>query len=216
MRLVDPLVFVPYDMIDHKKLRPQDIGIFCYMVRSGNTSGDSFKALYDQFENIGKDAVIHSIDRMRKAGYLHFIRRLRQDTEDFDFRWVLSDHPMSDDEVEKEVDPFAEEEPAVRNIQDHYGAQTYTASKLWKDIKRRRAEIDGGKCAICGSTEGLCAHHKTYERFGIEEMDDLITLCRRCHSSVHKKGHPLCPPTSRPSEVVDRGKYDERLESFSD
>ena len=33
--------------------------------------------------------------------------------------------------------------------------------------------------------KGLHAHHKTYARFGNENVDDLVTLCTRCHRRRH-------------------------------
>ena len=33
-------------------------------------------------------------------------------------------------------------------------------------------------------SEELEVHHKTYERFGSEEVDDLISVCVRCHDVI--------------------------------
>jgi hypothetical protein len=30
-------------------------------------------------------------------------------------------------------------------------------------------------------------HHITYERIYAEDLDDLITVCNRCHEKVHSK-----------------------------
>lgn len=30
-------------------------------------------------------------------------------------------------------------------------------------------------------------HHKTYVRFGAEEIDDLEALCELCHSKIHRR-----------------------------
>lgn len=45
----------------------------------------------------------------------------------------------------------------------------------WK-IKKR----DGYKCTECGGTENLLIHHIDYDKSNCE-MDNLITLCRKCH-----------------------------------
>lgn len=55
----------------------------------------------------------------------------------------------------------------------------------WKhEVKRR----DGYKCAYCGSTEKLEAHHIEQEAKNSEKAHDLdngITLCRACHHLAH-------------------------------
>lgn len=52
--------------------------------------------------------------------------------------------------------------------------------------KRTRALIQAGnRCQVCSSTDGLAAHHRTYERLGDELLSDLIVLCSRCHKLYH-------------------------------
>ena len=48
----------------------------------------------------------------------------------------------------------------------------------WK-IKKR----DGYKCAECGGTDKLLIHHIDYDKSN-SEMDNLITLCRSCHTKT--------------------------------
>ena len=43
-------------------------------------------------------------------------------------------------------------------------------------------ERDNFKCSICGSSDNICIHHNN----GMSnKMDDLVTLCRKCHSNVN-------------------------------
>ena len=44
---------------------------------------------------------------------------------------------------------------------------------------------------MCGLEEYLCVHHLTYENYGHEKPEDLITLCRGCHYKVHKLNKEL-------------------------
>jgi predicted nucleic acid-binding Zn ribbon protein len=59
-----------------------------------------------------------------------------------------------------------------------------------RDNKRRfgglRNEVlirDNYKCQVCGSEKQLDIHHKKY----INEMVNLITLCKSCHKKVHRE-----------------------------
>lgn len=38
---------------------------------------------------------------------------------------------------------------------------------------------------MCGETERIHLHHKTYERIGEELLTDLVPLCPNCHTLVH-------------------------------
>lgn len=66
----------------------------------------------------------------------------------------------------------------------------YYASPEWVTRRRDRLALDGHHCQLgqllgwaCDETR-LEVHHLTYDRFGHEEMDDLITLCEACHTLI--------------------------------
>jgi 5-methylcytosine-specific restriction endonuclease McrA len=63
-------------------------------------------------------------------------------------------------------------------------AQRYGA--YWRIIRQAALERDGRRCACCGSKKRLEVHHLTYERAGHELLEDLVTLCQRCHATQHK------------------------------
>jgi hypothetical protein len=61
----------------------------------------------------------------------------------------------------------------------------FIASPLWRDIRKRAIAHYGCICAACGCA-GFDVHHKTYVRFGGEEiLEDLEVLCRGCHDARH-------------------------------
>jgi len=51
----------------------------------------------------------------------------------------------------------------------------------WKAIRWKVMERDGYKCTKCPNTTSLVVHHLTYERYGHELLEDLVTLCTDCH-----------------------------------
>lgn len=48
----------------------------------------------------------------------------------------------------------------------------------------RRADY---KCQLCNREGTMNVHHKTYERLGEEQLNDLIVLCQDCHAKFHDK-----------------------------
>jgi hypothetical protein len=60
-----------------------------------------------------------------------------------------------------------------KNLNRPLGIQTY-----------RRAKDD--KCIKCGSTKNLLVHHKDENRYN-NSIDNLETLCKRCHQKLHTK-----------------------------
>ncbi len=61
----------------------------------------------------------------------------------------------------------------------------YLKSPRWLKLRRARIKKDKGRCQGCNGKQELNVHHKTYERFGHELLDDLITWCIRCHNDWH-------------------------------
>ncbi len=59
--------------------------------------------------------------------------------------------------------------------------------KYYKTIKEKRLKKDKEKCTRCNSKKNLICHHNSYENCPYEKIEDLITLCRKCHSKEHKK-----------------------------
>lgn len=61
-----------------------------------------------------------------------------------------------------------------------------------RDASHIKAQKQGKKrdfytCQICGSTENTEGHHIIDFQFsGSSKTDNIITLCRECHKSVHK------------------------------
>jgi len=58
------------------------------------------------------------------------------------------------------------------------------------EYKRNRLlalKRDGYRCRICGSTERLHVHHIVpLSRGGTHALENLITLCYRCHATQHE------------------------------
>jgi hypothetical protein len=63
----------------------------------------------------------------------------------------------------------------------------YEVSDLWR-MKRReyRASTRPWCCWICGDTDTIELHHRTYDRCGREPLDDLVPLCEVHHHEIEK------------------------------
>ncbi len=67
--------------------------------------------------------------------------------------------------------------------------QEYLQSDEWKYRADRAKKCAGHRCQVCNSTEkSLDTHHRTYDRLGCEQDEDLIVLCRNCHTLFHENG----------------------------
>lgn len=70
--------------------------------------------------------------------------------------------------------------------------ETYALSESWTQIREEVLERDGYECQYCNVGEPVAAlevHHIVPVRLnGSDELDNLITLCCRCHKSLHVLG----------------------------
>lgn len=64
--------------------------------------------------------------------------------------------------------------------------EKYMASPKWKHLRQIVIQRDK-MCFTCKSQSGLNVHHIHYLRLGRENLCDLVALCEKCHSSLHKE-----------------------------
>lgn len=83
--------------------------------------------------------------------------------------------------------------------------EKYIRSSQWRKKADERMALDGGKCCVCGkaATE---VHHLTYVRLGNENMEDLVSLCHRCHEKAEflydPKGIPWAMDAVKPNNFM--------------
>ena len=66
----------------------------------------------------------------------------------------------------------------------------YLKTDHWESLRVAALQRDGGKCVICGSDRNPHVHHTFYrERPELSLLEDLVTLCKRCHQYDHGYGH---------------------------
>ena len=75
------------------------------------------------------------------------------------------------------------------------GYQWYVNSATWRRRRSRFLERKGSKCEVCGSTDNITVHHKTYARLGNERDRDLQVLCSGCHNNLHEGKHGVVVDT---------------------
>lgn len=80
----------------------------------------------------------------------------------------------------------------------------YLKTDHWFELRNSAIERDGGKCVRCGGNTVLQVHHKIYrERFELGVLEDVETLCQRCHRIEH--GLPVRRTDfQRKCEEIDR------------
>lgn len=72
----------------------------------------------------------------------------------------------------------------------------YYKSEEWKEKRKLILQIHNYTCELCGAMGKfhipiigaiLHIHHKTYENFQYEGIDDLMCVCDKCHKNIHNK-----------------------------
>ncbi len=71
---------------------------------------------------------------------------------------------------------------------DDYPA--YLRTDHWQKLRKAVLKRDGDRCSLCNAADGLHVHHRSYDRLGRESLDDLTTLCDRCHGTFHGSRSP--------------------------
>ena len=68
----------------------------------------------------------------------------------------------------------------------------YLQTPEWTAKRELVLDRDSHCCHVCSSRESLNVHHLTYDRRGNEDLDDLVALCKTCHSCYHQSSM-ICP-----------------------
>jgi len=65
----------------------------------------------------------------------------------------------------------------------------YLETEWWQTVRSGALDRAGHRCQLCGAngTTELHVHHNSYENRGAEHPEDLVVLCRACHSKHHDK-----------------------------
>ena len=69
----------------------------------------------------------------------------------------------------------------------------YIHSSAWRKKADERLELDHHICCVC-SREATEVHHLTYDNFRQERMEDLVSLCHRCHEKAEELYDPAVIP----------------------
>ena len=91
----------------------------------------------------------------------------------------------------------------------------YLSTKHWKALRLKVYEHFHGECQRCHSVlplEQAIIHHRTYSRFGNENIKDLVLYCGRCHTIIHAaKGNSRAMHTALNEmmrELTDEERYE--------
>ena len=96
----------------------------------------------------------------------------------------------------KRPHPYLAEPPAVEARLDtpfplHWEGRTTPEKANWMALRLTVLERDRYQCVKCGSTENLHVHHiQARRKHGTNQMDNLQTLCDRCHMETTEWGRP--------------------------
>lgn len=61
----------------------------------------------------------------------------------------------------------------------------YLKTEHWNYVRKSALRRAGYRCQLCYGDTPLDVHHRTYERLGYEEWNDVIAICRLCHMKHH-------------------------------
>jgi len=60
----------------------------------------------------------------------------------------------------------------------------------YQTLRNRVLKRDGWRCQLCGKSTDLHVHHvKSRSSLGDDTMRNLITLCAKCHETLHRRTH---------------------------
>lgn len=86
--------------------------------------------------------------------------------------------------------------------------EEYLQTPEWQEKRELALERDGYRCRNCNCDKNLHVHHRSYERRGNEDINDLTTLCNDCHEHFHKRVR-LTSYMGSPDDVMHKEKEEQ-------
>lgn len=70
----------------------------------------------------------------------------------------------------------------------HEQQQNTERARAKAEASRKALQRDEYTCQFCGTRRNLEVHHLLYRSHGgKDDLDNLLTLCHRCHAAVHER-----------------------------
>lgn len=76
----------------------------------------------------------------------------------------------------------------MQRITDLIEYKTYLRSPAWREKRAAVILRAKGKCERCGLWPVVNVHHLSYSHLGHEPLAELLGVCTKCHSELHKGG----------------------------
>lgn len=79
---------------------------------------------------------------------------------------------------------------SYRSLLKSMAYDAYLQTEHWKHKRQDALACSLWRCALCYASDKettLHVHHRTYDRRGCEEPEDLTVLCCDCHAKFHDK-----------------------------
>jgi RNA-directed DNA polymerase len=92
--------------------------------------------------------------------------------------------------------PYLADEPLAEPVADtafplHWEGRSTPEKAAWAELRVAVLARDGHRCTRCSSTERLHIHHiKEWRQGGQDVMENLTTLCEKCHQTTTRWGRP--------------------------
>ena len=60
----------------------------------------------------------------------------------------------------------------------------------YQTLRKQVLGRDGWRCQLCGTPNNLQVHYvKSRSKLGSDKIQNLITLCAKCHETLHHRTH---------------------------
>jgi len=122
----------------------------------------------------------------------------RSDGTDY-FLFMMRDVHITPYHPRKKPNPFLQEElewihrmePEIPVPDNPWNGRAEGAYNTWRNTRDEVLERDNYRCTICGSRENLDVHHiKPRRKDGKDVIENLSTLCEKCHVAQGGYGRP--------------------------
>lgn len=115
-------------------------------------------------------------------------KRMSEDLMSFIDSISYFDDVVAEEEIENEKYIVGDKELYLKSLDclKSMPYASYLKTEHWIHFRGEVIKHYNGKCAVCNSEKELNVHHRSYKNRGRETFNDVVLLCRDCHSKIHE------------------------------
>lgn len=153
---------IPNKILTDRSISYNALGIYTQILQYQNSKSHKlYETALEHFKKCDAESLSSGIKELIAAGYLYKEELIvNGELKGIKYRIYMNPHKA-------------------------FSYEDYLNTDHWQRFRLEALNKANARCQLCCSKEHLNVHHNNYQNLWNEQFDDVIVLCRSCHTKFH-------------------------------